>query len=198
MTLNNPVLENIKERRSIRAFSDKPVSRDELATILTAGNYAASGNNVQSWLFTAITNPDLLVKANNVFRESLANSPANPAAGPHFAALVERAKTDPNMTFMYGAGTFVIVSNQTSNPNAMADSSLALGNMMLEARALGIGSCWINLPARMNQSPIMRAFLDTLEIPADHYVYGALSLGYPKGEWPVAPERKPNTVRIFD
>lgn len=52
----NPVLQNILTRRSVRAFTDKKISREDLDLILKAGIYAPSGMNKQTWQFTVIQN----------------------------------------------------------------------------------------------------------------------------------------------
>ena len=51
---NNAVLDNILTRRSCRAYTDRPVSKEDLDTILKAAIYAPSGMSRQSWKFTVI------------------------------------------------------------------------------------------------------------------------------------------------
>lgn len=72
----------------------------------------------------------------------------------------------------------------------MADSALALGNMMLAAHSIGIGSCWLNQVPRLSDYELMRELLTELEIPTDHVVYGSLALGYPDGKERSAAPRK--------
>ena len=52
----NETLDNIKNRRSIRSFADKPVSEKDISTILLAANMAPSAHNQQSWRFIVIKN----------------------------------------------------------------------------------------------------------------------------------------------
>ena len=52
-------LENMLKRRSIRYFSDKPVSKEIIKNILAVANTAPSGANKQPWTFCAIQNIDL-------------------------------------------------------------------------------------------------------------------------------------------
>lgn len=51
----NTVMENILTRRSIRAFKNKEIPREELEQIVQAGLYAPSGQNRQTWKFTVVT-----------------------------------------------------------------------------------------------------------------------------------------------
>ena len=56
LKLTNPVMENILARRSIRKFTDQPVPRRLVETLVKAGINAPSGHNLQTWRFTVLTN----------------------------------------------------------------------------------------------------------------------------------------------
>ena len=56
----------ILERRSIRAFSEKPVEKNLLKELLTAGIYAPTAGNIQPWLFFSITDPDGINKIRTI------------------------------------------------------------------------------------------------------------------------------------
>jgi len=47
-------LKAIKDRRSIRKFTDQKIERSMLEMILKAGYYAPSGHNLQTWQFTVV------------------------------------------------------------------------------------------------------------------------------------------------
>ena len=50
----NAVMENLLTRRSIRAFEDRPIPKEELDQILKAAQYAPSAMNRQTWQFTVL------------------------------------------------------------------------------------------------------------------------------------------------
>jgi len=56
------LLDFIKERRSIRAFQDKPIPEEEIEMILEAGQWAPSASNRQPWEFIVIKSKDILKK----------------------------------------------------------------------------------------------------------------------------------------
>lgn len=58
----NKVLEAIKKRRSIRKFSDKPISKEKINQILEAARWTPSGKNNQPWRFLVIENEDKKIK----------------------------------------------------------------------------------------------------------------------------------------
>ncbi len=173
----NAVLDNILTRRSIRAYQQRQIPRDDLQTILEAGSYAPSAMGAQSWNFLALQSPDARKKVNDALRSALLSLPVTPDTNPHIAAYIEKAHYE-NADFLYGAPTLVIVSTPKDNPNAQRDTALALGNMMLAAHSLGIGSCWLNQIPGFADMPPIRELFSQLEIPDTHTVYGTLSLGY--------------------
>lgn len=68
---NNAVLDNILTRRSCRAYTDRPVSKEDLDTILKAAIYAPSGMSRQSWQFTVIRKKENIQELAKVVRETL-------------------------------------------------------------------------------------------------------------------------------
>lgn len=54
----NKVLESIRERRSVRKFTDEPVTEEEIEQILEAARWAPSGKNNQPWRFLVIRQGD--------------------------------------------------------------------------------------------------------------------------------------------
>lgn len=185
----NPVLENILTRRSVRSYTDKQISAEDLNTILLAGSYAPSGMGMQSWKFTAIQNADTLKKVNEAIRQTLLSIPVVSETHPYVVSLIEKAK-DENADFLYHAPTYIIVSNLKDNGNSMPDSALAIGNMMLAAHSLGIGSCWLNQLPGLTHMPLIRELLRDLDIPENHIVYGSVVMGYAAEEPKVAAPRK--------
>lgn len=185
----NPVIENIITRRSVRSFRNEQIPMEDLNAILLAGSYAPSGMGLQSWKFTAIQNQQTMQKVNEAIRQTLLTIPIVEETHPYIVSLIEKAKkVDAN--FLFHAPTYIIVSNLKDNKNAMPDSALAIGNMMLAAHSLGIGSCWLNQLPGLTHLPLIRELLTQLDIPKDHMVYGSVVLGYPAKDPRPAEPRK--------
>lgn len=185
----NAILENIITRRSIRNYKPDQISKEDLNTILLAGSYAPNGMGTQSWKFTAIQNPQAMKKVNESIRQAILSIPIVAETHPYIVSLIEKAK-DKNANFLYNAPTFVIVSHLKDNGNAMPDSALAIGNMMLAAHSIGIGSCWVNQLPGMAQLPTIQELLSELDIPENHTVYGSVVFGYPGDKSKPAQPRK--------
>ena len=165
----NEVLNNIKNRRSIRSYTDQQVNAENLNLILEAATYAPSGMNFQTWHFTAIQNAEILHTLNDKVKRAFAKS-----EDPH---LQERGHSDSYCCY-YHAPTLIIVSNEPTRWWAPMDGACAMENIFLAAKSLGIDSCWINQVGQTCDDPEVRAFLTELGIPESHKVYGCAALGY--------------------
>lgn len=136
----NEILENIKARRSVRAYTNQQVSEDNLQAILEAATYAPSGMHLETWHFTAIQNIDKLTELNERIKGAFAKS--------EDTRLQERGHSKTYCCY-YHAPTLVIVSNEPTQWWAGMDCACAIENMFLAAQSLGIGSCWINQLGRL-------------------------------------------------
>lgn len=191
----NYAIENILTRRSIRAFKKEQIPVEDLNVILEAGSYAPNGMGMQSWKFTAIQNEDVIQKINDAIRRTLLSIPVVKETHPYVVSLIEKAK-DEHSDFLYYAPTYIIVTNLKDNGNGMPDSALAIGNMMLAAHSLGIGSCWLNQLPGLTHMPLIRELLTELDIPENHVVYGSVVMGYAAEQAKPAEPRK-NVINII-
>jgi nitroreductase len=184
----NEVLENIKARRSVRAYTTQPLSEEDLAAILEAATYAPSGMHLETWHFTAITNAGKLTKLNEEIKGAFAKSDE--------PRLQERGHSKTYNCY-YHAPALVIVSNEPTQWWAAMDCACAIENMFLAARSLGIGSCWINQLGTTCDDPDVRAYLTSLGVPANHKVYGCVALGYADPQIPMKTKTvKEGTVTV--
>ena len=170
----NPVLEAIKSRRSIRKFTPDLPEKEDLEEIIEAGLYAASGHGMQSSMIVAITDKNL--------RDRLMEM--NRKIGGW------KEGFDP----FYGAPVVLLVLADKSDPNHAYDGSLTMGNMMLAAYALGLGSCWINRAREEFESNEGKAILCELNIEGDWEGIGHCVVGFIDGVEPEAKERKAGRV----
>ena len=78
--------------------------------------------------------------------------------------------------------------------NRVYDGSLVMGNMMLAAHALGLGSIWIHRAKQEFEEPEFRQLLRDLGIEGEWEGIGHCAVGYADCEQPKAAERKPGRV----
>ena len=94
----------------------------------------------------------------------------------------------------YGAPALILVLANKNEPNHVYDGSLMMGNMMLAAHALGLGSIWINRAKQEFDMPEYQALLKELGIEGEWEGIAHLAVGYIDGEVPAPAERKPGRV----
>ena len=166
------MLDKMKTRRSIRKFKGDMVPKEIIEKIVEAGTYAASGMNRQPGIIIAVTNKEL--------RDKLSKMNAD----------IMGAGLDP----FYGAPVVLIVLADKSAPTYLYDGSLIMGNLMLAAHELGIGSCWIHRAKEEFESEEGKELLKSLGITGDFEGIGHCVLGYVDGDYPEIKDRREHTT----
>uniref|UniRef100_UPI00402565CF nitroreductase family protein n=1 Tax=Faecalibacterium prausnitzii TaxID=853 RepID=UPI00402565CF len=105
-------------------------------------------------------------------------------------AAVMGTDSDP----MYGAPTILVVLADAHANCAVQDGSLVMGNLMLAAASLGLGSCWINRAREEFDSAEGKALLKKWGIEGDWIGVGHCILGYPAAAPKPAAPRKPDYI----
>lgn len=169
----NQTLQTILQRRSIKKYKSDPVPKDLIEKIVEAGTYAATGRNLQSPVILAVTNKALRDKLSRINAE------------------VMGASGDP----FYGAPcVLVVLADRGVSHNYIYDGSLVMGNLMLAATSLGLGSCWIHRARETFELPEGKEILKSLGIEGDFVGIGNCVIGYADCEVPTAKPRKENWV----
>ena len=169
----NETLETIRKRRSVRSFTDQPVPRELIEQVIDAGIWAASGKNGQAPIVLAVTNPELVARLSELNRQ---------IGG-------WKEGFDP---FYGGKVVLVVLSRRDLAATYVYDGSLVLGNMMLAAESLGLGSIWIHRAKEEFESEEGKAILAELGIEGDLEGIGHCVLGYadkPAADIPRKPGR---------
>lgn len=173
----NAVVSNILGRRSIREFTDREISRNDLEMILQCGYYAPSGHNMQTWRFTVVQDPERIAALRETASEAAREKKV------HFYGW-----NNPKV--------LILVSNDRRNADGIQDSACAAQNMMLAASSYGIGSVWLNPLMTLCDVPQVRSFLQGLKIPDSHIVWATLAFGYPAAGGKLLA-KKTNVVQWF-
>ena len=153
----NDVLENIYSRRSVRAYLPDDVPDDVIRELIRAGTYAPSAANKQPWRFVVIKNRELITKLSDKAKE-LWMEQATKASQPELKSLVNMVSR-PGFNIFFNAPLLIMIFSDSDAFSPQIDCSLAGENMMLAARSLGMGSCWIGLAAPLGQ---VQAIMDDL------------------------------------
>lgn len=168
------MLENLKNRRSIRKYKSEQVSDAHLDAILEAGLYAASGMNTQNTIMVAVRDKET--------RDQLSRMNAD----------VMGTTSDP----FYGAPCVVVVLVEPERYTAVEDGSLVLGNLMQAAYDIGVGSCWIHRARQMFESEEGKTLLRKWGLREDLIGVGNCILGYADENPAPKPRREGRIIKI--
>ncbi|MEM1537452.1 MAG: nitroreductase family protein [Candidatus Nezhaarchaeales archaeon] len=160
------LFEAIKTRRSVRSFTSKDVTDDQVVKIIEAATWAPSAGNLQPWEFIVVRNEET--------KRKLARAALNQDWLVE-APVVIVACANEKRSSWYGERGRTLY--------CICDTSAAIQNLLLAVHALGLGACWIGAFHEDEVSSILR-------IPRGVRPIAIIPIGYP-AEHPRPPERRP-------
>lgn len=166
--------ELLKTRRCIRKYKPQQVSDADLDAVLEAGLYAPSGVNAQKTVMVAVRDKQT--------RDQLSR----------MNAAVMGGKGDP----FYGAPCVIVVLSDPERFTWLEDGSLVMGQLMLAAKAQGLGSCWIHRAQEMFDSPEGKALLKKWGLPETMKGVGNCILGYPDEDPAPKPRLEGRIIKV--
>ncbi len=156
------VIDTILKRRSVREFTDKPISKEEINTILNAGRWAPSGLNNQPWRFIVIREKDTIVQVSEC---------------THYTKVVAGA---PLLIAVY-----LDTENSYSHTKDVQAVGAAIQNMLLAVCELGLGAVWLG--EILKQSEKVNS---VLECPASFELMAVLAIGKPVPKERTSPRKE--------
>ncbi|MGC9319523.1 MAG: nitroreductase family protein [Armatimonadota bacterium] len=155
------MLDAIRKRSSVRSYTDKPVSEEDLEEILAAALSAPTANNVRPWHIVVVTDDEKRARLSQVHQWAgfCAQSPV----------------------------VLVFCADGRRQPHWwIEDACAALENALIQAAALDLGTCWIGIRgSEAEQGPGYEReemVRELLGIPEHIRVLGLVSLGHPRGD----------------
>jgi nitroreductase len=190
------LMDIIKSRHSIRKYTDRQVSREDMEKILEAGNFAPNAGGGQRSMMVGVRNKELTTKIGIM---NLAKFDRSKLAGSYVSKEQPSSIDDPTMkNGFYGAPSVIAIFGQNNFMFREADAFCCAENMILQATELGIASCIISRGAETFVSPEGQALLKEWEVPDNYSAICFVILGYIDGEQPHTKPRKPGRVRVIE
>lgn len=158
------VMENILSRKSVRSYTDRPVSREQLDTLVRAAMAAPTGRDMRPWRFVVINERETL----KALSDSLPFAKMLPEAQAAIVVCGDMSVTD-----------------KEGNPsrNWSFDCSAATENLLLMAESMGLGAVWTGVYPYEER---IKAVKNALNLPENIVPFNLIPVGYPKG----APQPK--------
>lgn len=160
------LLDLMYTRRSVREYTDEPVSDEQVETMLKAAMAAPSAQDLQPWHFVVVRKRKLLDKLAEVHK---------------YAQMLKHAPL----------AIVVCGDQEISERHWVEDTCAATQNLLLAATAVGLGGVWISLyPKRKHQKYVR----DLLDIPDQVGVLCIVALGHPAEQKKARTQYKPERV----
>lgn len=172
----NEIINAMIERRSCKSYKPDMVPKADIERVITAGLWAANGRGLQTPVIIAVTDKETRDKLSKL------------------NAAVMDANSDP----FYGAPVVLIVLAPKDHPNRVYDGSLVMGNMMLAAHSLGLGSCWIHRAKEVMEMPEGKEILKSVGLEGEWEGIGNCVLGYAEGPLKEGAARKDGRVFLVE
>ncbi len=178
----------IYNRRSVRDFRDKAVDQALIEVLFAAAAQAPSAMNSQPWAFGVIQGAGTLLDISNRAKSYLLRQMDENSKLQGYRAALE----SPDFNIFYNASTLlVILAKPDASPDPTTDCCLAAENLMLMARELGLGTCWIGFSRFFLNTPEAKR---ELGIPEDYSIIAPLIVGYPAGEMSTMDKNAPEVL----
>jgi nitroreductase len=179
------ISEAINSRHSTRDYFPEAPSEAIIESLMDAAIRAPSAVNRQPWHFSVVANRSLLDDISK--RAKAYMTKMRPLELPE--SLYDKL-ADPQFHVFYHAPTLIVISATQQGPWIEADCALAAQNLMLAARAQGLGSCWIGLSQPFLATDDGRK---ALQISAADYPIAPIVVGKASHDAPPSP-RNPVSV----
>jgi nitroreductase/NAD-dependent dihydropyrimidine dehydrogenase PreA subunit len=194
----------LRSRRSCRVFAEREVPRKALEGLIDMARYAPSGHNSQNFEFVVIHNRQMvrtLAERTAVFYGNLYKMLSAPGVNvpPWLQAHMrgfrlnwEYHQAGKDRIFR-DAPALIVIHALAENASSAQNCHLAMAHIMLQAHALGLGTCIIGYftTAAERDPSIARE----LEIPKENKIFTCCTVGYPVLKFRKLVQRQPPSVR---
>lgn len=206
-SLVDATMKVIQDRRSIRNFTEEPVSDQDLDMLMEAARQAPSGENAQPWRFIIVKSEAMRKKmgaiAGGGSSRRFTAEYVTQKMQKRFESLQDEEKKQKAFkkltsgqvsAFMAEAPVNIVVCGKKDVWDTPYDTSAAIENILLMVTALGLGACWVIAPCIDIRDE--EQIKDLLGIPEGFKAVSILSVGHPAREHRPRP-RMPRSELVF-
>jgi nitroreductase len=176
--------EAIYTRRSTRDYTAEPVSEKIIQELVDAAIQAPTAVNAQPCTFCVVRDRNVLHAISQEAKAHMLKTTPVGLMSHHFSDILN----DPNFDIFYRAPALILISTVADIPWAVEDCALAAENLMLAARAAGLGTCWIGFAQGFLGTSEGKALL---KLPAVYRPVAPIIVGHPKSPPPPVARKEP-------
>lgn len=159
------LLDTLKKRRSVRQFEDRQVEQEKIDYLVESMLRSPSSRSLNPWEFVVVQDKEMIKALSK--------------AKPHGASFMKNAPL-----------AIVVCADPDKCDVWIEDCSIASIILHLAAMDLGLGSCWVQIRLRENDSGVMAEeyVAEKLGLPEGMVVEAVIAIGYPKEDKPGHPK----------
>lgn len=181
ISLDNPTVNAVLNRRTIRSYKDEELPREVLEKLLECAMWAPSGRNSQPCHVRVLTDKRALDALNTDFKNKVGwDTPAY-------------TRWDVNPVYQGAPAMFFIYAENKTDMNG----GIMVENIAVAAEGMGLGSVIIGSVGALLEAPEGDKWKKILDIPENYEFIIAIAVGV-KAEDPEPKERKPENFRIIE
>ncbi|MEG0284333.1 MAG: nitroreductase family protein [Erysipelotrichales bacterium] len=175
-------MKEIYDRRSIRDYSEKEVSQEQLEQVIDAARHAPSGSNTQPWRFIVVKDTKKREELSFISekQEWMNKAPIS------IVCIAEGS--------VRGIEEDQLLDEETPGHQAkrlVRDTSIAITHLILEAEHLGLSTCWVGWYEQEDIKKVMN-------LPQNTYVVGVITLGYAKNKVKARKRKELNEILFYE
>jgi nitroreductase len=194
--MNNAVIDNIIETRSIRKYTDEQVPREVLERILEAGSHAANAGGAQRTCFVAIHDAEA---THRLGRLNMARFDRSKLIGNKVSADQPSVIDDPTQKDgFYGAPCVVVVFALEKFTFGIPDAFACVQTMAYAAHSLGVSSCIVSRAEDTFATEEGERLKREWGVPDNFAARAFLTLGYCEGDYPAPKPRRDGRIIIVE
>lgn len=193
--IHNAVIDNILDRRSIRAYTEEPLTQEELDTLLECAVWAPSSMNRQTTKYVAVQNKELmalLAEDDKKFMQAPPPMPGMPKpgevpGGPGPGPMGERK-------LAYGAPCVILIFDTPEMGGKTINAPLGEMNICLAANSMGLGTCILGAMGAFNDAANAELWKERLGIPAEYQYITCVAVGHPAKPGKPGPRKEERKI----
>jgi nitroreductase/NAD-dependent dihydropyrimidine dehydrogenase PreA subunit len=194
----------LRSRRSCRVFVEREVPKQVLEKLVDIARYAPTAHNSQNFEFLVIQEKELIRDLSSrtaIFYGNLHKMLSAP--GVHLPPWLQKHMRGFRLNWEYylqgkdrifrNAPALLVIHAPAENPSSAQNCHLAMAHIMLQAHALGLGTCIIGyFITAAERDP---SIIERLDVPQQNKIFTCCTVGYPALTFRKLVQRKPPAVR---
>lgn len=175
--IRNETIDSILNRRSIRAYTEEPLTQEELDTVLECAVWAPSGMNMQTTKYVAVQDKELMKLLSEDDKKFMQAPPPRPGMAPP-----PGGGPGPDMKkrkLAYGAPCVILIFDTPEMGGKTINSALGEENICLAAHSIGLGTCILGGMGAFNDAENTKLWKERLGIPEEYSYISCVAIGHP-------------------